>query len=138
MWNVRNQCISAGWIVQTLEIPIFYENPDDAEAECEFLPRSLPKSDPSEGDRKVSSGRFEAFGGSQRATPVFLVIEWRHAARPTGSAAQAARFSGAADLPATVLAERLPRPDHRADSELQLRTVRRRTACQAVRFWAGV
>lgn len=42
-------------LAQTLEIPIFYENVDEAEGspECEFIPRSLPKPDASDSDKKV-------------------------------------------------------------------------------------
>lgn len=41
--------------LQVLEIPISYENFDDAEGspECEFIPRSLPKQ-PDSVDTKVS------------------------------------------------------------------------------------
>jgi syntaxin-binding protein 5 len=45
-----------------LEIPITYENTDEADVspECEFIPRSLPKQpDSTENEKKVSlSGRF--------------------------------------------------------------------------------
>lgn len=47
-----------------LEIPITYENTDEADAspECEFIPRSLPKQpDSMENEKKVnvkSCGRF--------------------------------------------------------------------------------
>lgn len=40
-----------------LEIPITYENTDEAESpECEFIPRSLPKQpDSTENEKKVNS-----------------------------------------------------------------------------------
>lgn len=43
-------------ILQVLEIPIYYENFDEAEGspECEFIPRSLPKQpDSVDTERKV-------------------------------------------------------------------------------------
>lgn len=41
--------------VQALEIPIYYENFDEAEGspECEFIPKTLPKQPDSDADRKV-------------------------------------------------------------------------------------
>lgn len=43
-----------------LEIPIYFDNPDDnAESpECEFIPRSLPKHSDSEAEKKVTTDAF--------------------------------------------------------------------------------
>lgn len=42
--------------LQVLEIPIYYENFDEAEGspECEFIPRSLPKQPDPDNERKVN------------------------------------------------------------------------------------
>lgn len=58
--------------LQVLEIPIFYENFDEAEGspECEFVPRSLAKQPESvDGDRKVSTRYACKLSTSQKNVP---------------------------------------------------------------------
>lgn len=44
------------FFLQALEIPIFYENFDEGEGspECEFIPKSAPKPESNDNDKKVN------------------------------------------------------------------------------------
>lgn len=61
-------------LFQVLEIPIFYENFDDAEGspECEFVPRTIAKQPDSVDERKVCN-----YNGNKNSFEFAVVCEFK-------------------------------------------------------------
>lgn len=119
--------LSISLFVQVLEIPIYYENFDEAEGspECEFIPRSLPKQPDPDAERKViqlvKTNLNSKLKQSLRLR--HLPLERWHVKSSSGTTAQIGGFPSAINLSYTVDKWQSSRPNHISLHQFQLRAV---------------